>query len=340
MAVRWDTTFELSERELARLGHLAATSRSKPFADLAVLEAWLHAAESPDLLAGVALDDGDLCGFLLLARDTATPDTWRLWGETIDFGVVWADPDRASRCWGVWLEGLRGQGVSTLFLRNLRVADPAVSALLGVAEGAGVRLDLLDRRHAPYVDLTTGHDGWLAARTASQRKQYRRAHRRFRELPGFELEVAGSASGVAAAVEGFFALHAERRLALGRTSVYDSSIEERFLRSLAARWSGGELRPVTVRSDGRLVGVELVIATPRTWYSLNGGWSPEFAAHHVGTGLLIEAMAAARDAGALRYSLLEGEEPYKMRMADGAIQLASWLVHLDGGRQLSHTVSE
>jgi len=327
MEIRWRDAINLTATEAEQIRDLGAQSKSAPFADLEVLQAWsASTAHTCDVLAGFAVADERLCGLLVVSRPSNQPgDEWQLWGEQVDFGVIWTDPAQAHECWLQWFGGLQEQGVTSVLLRNLRVADPSVSAMLNAASRTNIGLDLLDRRKAPYVDLSTGHDGWLAARSASQRRQYRRAHRRFLSIPDLDLRLVESADDLGEALGDFFVLHRERRGALEKTSVYDDARTVHFLETLIHLWSpAGRVRALVARSGSRVIGVELLLVTEHTWYSFNGGWSLDFARYHVGTGLLIEAMHAARADGAYRYSLLEGEEPYKLRMADGGHQLASW----------------
>jgi CelD/BcsL family acetyltransferase involved in cellulose biosynthesis len=326
MEISWRNRIDLSALEAAQLEDLAARSKSAPFADLEVLQAWSTSMASTDeTLAGFAFTDNRLCGLLVIARQEDRTDAWRLWGDNVDFGIIWADPAHALRCWADWLIGLREHGVESVLLRNLRMADPVVSAMFQAVSQPPVDLELLDRRRAPFVDLSTGHEGWLEARSASQRRQYRRAHRRFLTIPDLDLRLSERGDDLTQTLDVFFELHRERRGELGKSTLYHDPVAVHFLQTLVKLWSPtGRVRALTACSGPRVVGVELILATERTWYSLNGGWSPEFARFHVGTGLLIEAMQAARRHGARRYSLLEGEEPYKIRMADGGHQLTSW----------------
>lgn len=336
--ISWSDDVDATSAPTDAALRLADASASTPFSDPEVLAAWLDTTPPERIVRfAEASVDGERVGLLAIAArrstDGSPPTHWHLWGEHVDFGVVWADSRHAHGCWRGWIEGLRSRGAEVVRLRNVRMVDPAISSLFELRDDLGVATGLLDRRRAPFVDLTSGFDAWLAGRTKSQRRQYRRALRTFRTVPGLTLDFLREPSDVADALQVFFDLHRSRRADLDRTSVYDDDGAAAFLRALVPRWAErGRIGALLASGIDGPIGVELVITTPTTWYSLNGGWLGDFARFHVGTGLLLEAMLLASAEGVRRYSLLEGEEPYKLRMATGGHQLASWDLHLNAAR--------
>jgi len=336
MDILWSDDPQLDAQQRGLVARLARQSSSEPFGDIEVWDAWSATLPADRRVrVGLAAVGHDAVGMLALSAQAPNagaddPTDWHLWGETVDFGVVWAQAQDAAACWDGWFEGLRERGTRRIRLRNVRMSDPAISAMVRSAERSNVRLELLDRRLAPYVDLSAGFDSWLTTRSKSQRRQYRRALRAFSSVPDRDLRLLSEPDMVEHALNTFFELHRARRATLDLSSVYDDGQAADFLRAVAKPWAEqGRLIAMLATSNSVPVGIELIIVTDSMWYSLNGGWNHDFATYHVGTGMLLEAMQAASAAGARRYSLLEGEEPYKMRMASGGHQLASWDLHIN-----------
>jgi CelD/BcsL family acetyltransferase involved in cellulose biosynthesis len=298
-----------------------------PFADPVVLEAWLAThGRVRSVLIGRAVAEAGLVGIIVLCLRPGDPHRWRLWGDGVDTGVVAIAPGHEVDCWSAWLAADR-VAERGLLLRNLANGHRVGEGLGRASRALGIPVELVDARSMPHVDLRGGIDAWLAGRTRSQRRQFRRSRVRFAELADRTLHEHDDRVGVAAATDEFFDLHGRRFRASGRSSQYDDPIERAFLAHMTTGLAdGGRLRAFVVRSAGVAVAVDLVVTGDTTWYSLNGGWDPDLAAHHLGTGLLLHEIECAAAAGMRRFSLLDGEEPYKRRYATGAARLASWSV--------------
>jgi len=306
-----------------------------PFTTATVLSAWLDTVGTDrPVCVGTVFDGGEhAVGLLVLShRPTDPPGRWRLWGDSVDIGSVFIEPGAEERCWGAWLADLP-DGVDDLVLRNLPNVHRVTAGLHRAARAAGAPTDLVDHRAMSYADLAGGFGAWEESRSRSHRRQLRRSRARFAAVPGLGIEERWDADGAVAAVDELLALHDRRFGAMRRSSIYDALGERRLLRTLTGRLAAERgVLALVATSAGRPVAVDLTLTTPTTWYSFNGGWDPELSQYHLGTGLIVEAIERAAAAGARRFDLLDGEEPYKRRYASGSRRVGSWIVTNPAGR--------
>lgn len=328
MHIDWVERFDIDQQARALIDTTGPSSAGAPFASTSLLEAWhRHQGRSRPVRIGRASVGGDLVGLLVLSRRADDPaHQWRLWGDTIDTAIVWCRPDHAIEAWTGWLSAMAACN-ECLLVRNLANADIVSAAMFAAGRAVGASMRLLDRRSAPHIDLADGYDRWLAGRTASQRRQFRRSTARFAAVPGLVVDEVCDPAVIAGAVDDGLALHLARFGAADRATMLGAEPAMRFTRAaMIALAASGSARVLRARSHGRPVAAEFLVTTDTAWFSWNGGWDPALAAHHLGTGLLLEAARRAAAAGVRRYSLLEGDEPYKARLCNGRRQLSSWLV--------------
>ena len=294
-----------------------------------MLSAWLDTvgADRP-VWVGTAFDgDEHPAGLLVLSRrPTDQRGRWRLWGDSVDTGSVFIEPGAEERCWGAWLADLPA-GVDELVLRNLPNVHRVTAGLHRATRAAGAASDLLDDRAMSYADLAGGFGAWEESRSRSHRRQLRRSRACFATVPQLVVEERWDADGVVAAVEDLLELHDRRFGAMRRTTLYDAPGERLFLQAMTRRLAAERgVLALVATSAGRPVAVDLTLTTATTWYSFNGGWDPELSRYHLGTGLIVEAIERAAAAGARRFDLLDGEEPYKRRYASGSRRVGTWVV--------------
>ncbi len=275
-----------------------AGSDCGPFAHPAVFDAWLATyGQQQPVRIGRASHDGQPVGLLVLTERPSDPGCWRLWGSSVDVGTVVIHHGAERACWSRWLDGDEASG--PLVLRNLLNAHRSTEGLLRACREHRRATRIIDRRAMPFVDLRSGFDAWLAGRSKSQRRQFRRSLRCFERMPDVTVTAVESRDGVADALHHFFELHARRFDALDRSSVYDDPTGRDFLAAMAPALAGaGRFRAHLASRGAATVGVSLVVTSGSTWFSFNGGWDPDHREHHIGTVMLLHEIEAAAGAGA------------------------------------------
>jgi CelD/BcsL family acetyltransferase involved in cellulose biosynthesis len=131
------------------------------------------------------------------------------------------------------------------------------------------------------------------------------------------LEVARRPEEVAPALERFFELHrarAERTDTVQHYDVFESSVAKEFLGDVCREFADrGSLRIFQLRIGGQIVAVRLAFVVGRTLYLYFSGYDQAWAAYHVMTRTLAEAIQHAIGEGLTAVHLSTGRDQSKMR---------------------------
>jgi len=187
---------------------------------------------------------------------------------------------------------------------------------------------------SPFVSLREGSfEAWMAARSSNFRQQMRRMRRRFEQGGGTSRVATLATLADDAAV--FVRLHASRWDGRGHSNLVD--LGERFAAMIAD--AGERLldeQRLTLRLlelDGEPICAQLFVAAGGTELFVNGGWDERHAALKPSLLCLLDAVQDAFARGRRRLDLGVGEQPYKLRFADGDAPL-EWAVLLAPGPRL------
>jgi CelD/BcsL family acetyltransferase involved in cellulose biosynthesis len=186
--------------------------------------------------------------------------------------------------------------------------------LAGVAEGSRLASWLphataSPREAAPCGDLPDHYDDYLAGRSKSFRKTWRRAHNRFDRLEA-SVRTAGP-EDVAAALAEFERLHRERG---DRTELLAEL--PRLSAAMAAGVAAGEVWVDVLAAKDQTLGVSLSFATCGRLSLYQNARVIEREADNAGTALGLAAVQRAIKDGFTEVDLLRGEETYKFEWGE------------------------
>ncbi|HST39197.1 MAG TPA: GNAT family N-acetyltransferase [Conexibacter sp.] len=308
--------------------------------------AWWHHVPSPETVPRtIAVRDGDeLIGLAPLA---VTPGSGRIDYRVpgIEIAGRLAPLARAGREWEV----------AEAIGETLAAADPRPDAL--ILEGTplaahwptalrdgwpGALRPPLRRWHvdsAPFVALREpSFDAWLAARSSNFRQQMRRLRRGFAAAGGSS-RVSTHAT-LAADAAAFVRLHTSRWDGRGASNL--AALGDRFAALLVEAGepllADGRLSVRVLELDGEPVCIQVFLAAGGHVLFVNGGWDERHAKLKPSLVCLLEAVEEAFARGAEKLDLGVGEQPYKLRFADGGDPLG-WMMLLPPGPRLPLTAA-
>jgi CelD/BcsL family acetyltransferase involved in cellulose biosynthesis len=164
----------------------------------------------------------------------------------------------------------------------------------------------------PTPLLRLCREGGRRAASESLRRNMQRYSKRLR-ADGVEFEWRAPGTLDAPLIDALFALHAERRAALGAESSLTEGHRE-LLRRLAANQDGESgVAALLAHVNNSVVAVCLGFQWEGTFAAYQIGWSPKFAHHSLGSVVLHEAIRAAAENGLHTFDFLRGAEEYKYR---------------------------
>jgi len=202
----------------------------------------------------------------------------------------WSAADGADENAVAWLRATR----RTVVLRNL---DPRLASQLG-EEGV-----IMQRERCPRLDLAGD------ARPASLRKRVA-YYRRRAEREGCTLVVTPAGEVTEQQLVTLGHLHDQRFSGASVLSDQGIAIQEALRRRQRT-----DLGPVAVTAsvNGRPVGMLWGLWFAGVFAYYQSGWLPEYRSLNLGTVLVDEAIAIARELGAVTFDFLRGAEDYKYR---------------------------
>jgi CelD/BcsL family acetyltransferase involved in cellulose biosynthesis len=169
---------------------------------------------------------------------------------------------------------------------------------------------------APTVSLPEGPPGqWLAQRSSNFRGQMNRMRRRL-ERQGGTVRRLTDADERREAVGTLLELHAARWEGREQTHLTEPGVEE-MLRGAVDSLEADRLRLWVAEIDGKPISVQLFVAAGVELKYWNGGWSEEHADVKPAMLTILAALEDAIARGQRRLDLGAGNQPYKLRFADG-----------------------
>lgn len=237
----------------------------------------------------------------------------------IQYGDAVAAPDASmAHLEAAWKAAADPAAASFMFLRKVR-ADARIAPL--VARHAVT----VGRHEAPYIDTFQPQ-----AANGRDMRELRRFRRRlqergevvFRVLQGREAQAA--AREAVAIKRAWLAAHG-----LG-SSVIDAADWREAIADLAGA-AGSPLRAALLTVGGATAAVEIGFVHDGRWCAFLGAMAPDFAKAGPGQVQMAETVAYCREQGIATYDLLAPADPYKSRIAHGAVPLCDFAVALSAG---------
>lgn len=189
---------------------------------------------------------------------------------------------------------------------------------------------------APTISLQAGsYEAWLATKSSNFRNQMRRMQRKFVQMGG--VARLAEAATFKQDIASFMSLHSSRWEHRGHSAV--TALGGRLPAMLADAANGQDsarLRLWVLEVDGEPVSAQLFFAADGEVAYINGGWDERFAQLKPAMLGILYAIEDAFARGERRIDLGGGEQPYKLRFADGNDPVA-WSILMPFGRRLPLT---
>jgi len=187
----------------------------------------------------------------------------------------------------------------------------------------------------PTVSLCEGSfEAWLQAKSSNFRREMRRLRRQFLAAQGTSR--ASTAATLRADVEVFVRLHAARWEGRGSSSFVGlggrlAGVLEDIGRALLEH--DGRFRLRVLELDGEPISAQLFLAAGGRVLYVNGGWDERFAKLKPSMLGILDVIEEGFARGESTVDLGLGEQPYKLRFADGSDPVA-WTVLIPSGARL------
>jgi CelD/BcsL family acetyltransferase involved in cellulose biosynthesis len=223
----------------------------------------------------------------------------------------------------------------------LEGAPAASSWLTAMREQWPTRVPPFSRTYhvhgSPTVSLSDGtFESWLAARSSSFRKSYRRRGRMLVAENGTMR--LGTTATLRADIEILMRLHTERWSERGASSMVARADRLPAMLEQAGRalTDSGRFRIWIMEVDGRAIWANLFLAAGGEVLAVNSGWDERWARMSPPLLGMLHAIADAFQRGERRLDLGVGDDPFKLQFADGNDPVA-WGVLLPPNRRLAAT---
>jgi CelD/BcsL family acetyltransferase involved in cellulose biosynthesis len=302
-----------------------AVAADRPFCAPAWMLAWLDHAAGDVAPRVVLVRDGSVpvaLAPLVLCSSALGVRRLRLMAGGVSAGVdVLARPERAHEVAGVLRRAIGELGADVLQLDGV----PGESAWPGMLGDSPPFRDVTVR--APLIDLTGGHDAWLAGRSGSFRRRMRQLRRRL-DARGARWRRTASAAELPRDLEAFARLHHARWDFRGGSAVLTGGVEAMLAEAGRGLLPSGRFRLWSLEVDGAIVCSQLFLAAGRRCGWWLGGFDPAWARESPTLALLdrIVVDAFERDEDVL--DLGAGDQEYKHRFATGESRVDWSLVAL------------
>jgi CelD/BcsL family acetyltransferase involved in cellulose biosynthesis len=185
----------------------------------------------------------------------------------------------------------------------------------------------------PTVSLAAGSfDAWLGAKSSNFRGQMRSMRRKFAKAGGSSR--ATTPATLEADVAAFLRLHLGRWEGKGESSLSDVGRQQALLTQAGRELlPSGRFRLRMLELDGEPISAQLFGEAGGEVIYCNGGWDERHAKLRPAMLGILDALEEAFERGDERLNLGPGEQPYKLRFADGNDPVA-WTLLLMPGRRL------
>ncbi|HST39198.1 MAG TPA: GNAT family N-acetyltransferase [Conexibacter sp.] len=192
---------------------------------------------------------------------------------------------------------------------------------------------------SPVVSLgDASFDAWLARRSSNFRGQMRRARRQFEAAGG--VSRASTQASLHDDLATFMRLHADRWEGRGDSPIV--ALGERLAAAFEAvgrlLLDSGRFRLRLLELEGEAISAQLFGEAGGEVLYYNGGWDERFARFKPAQLSIFDAIEECFERGDARMDLGPGQQPYKLRFADGDDPVA-WNVLAVPGRRLPLTLA-
>jgi CelD/BcsL family acetyltransferase involved in cellulose biosynthesis len=179
-------------------------------------------------------------------------------------------------------------------------------------------LTILRRVEAPVLRMPDGWETAYASRIGPKKRSlHRRRMRQLAQLGTVSWTTARTAEEVVRDLDHVFEIHARRWQGRPDGSTFGMRGGHEFHREAARALAvKGMIRILMLRIDGRPVAFHYWFLLGATMYVHRLAFDPEFARFSPGQVTLLQAIADASSEGARRVEFLEGDERYKVELAD------------------------
>jgi len=173
-------------------------------------------------------------------------------------------------------------------------------------------------------------EAWLGAKSSNFRREMRRLRRQFAAAEGSTRWSAPDT--LAADIDTFVRLHHSRWQGRGSSFVRLGSRLGAVLDDLGGELitREGRFRMCMLEVAGQPISAQLFLASPSRVLYVNGGWDESYAKLKPSMLGILEVIEQAFQRGERRVDLGPGEQPYKLRFADGDDPLA-WTILVPPG---------
>jgi CelD/BcsL family acetyltransferase involved in cellulose biosynthesis len=233
-------------------------------------------------------------------------------------------PDAALQLEGAWRSLLAQTRPDLVLLPHVR-ADAAIAPIMNALGGL-----VAQRQWAPYVDLGSEADDAAVSRLQSSRlrKKQRAAARRLAKLGAISFsEHSDSAQSSALAADAVDM----KRHQLAERGLLSPTFSDRRLRAFFADAALGHghdagARMLALDCNGERAAIDILVACKDRIATHIVAYDPRFSKENVGWQLLNHAIATAHADGYRTFDLLAPADPYKLRWADGSVEVIDWVL--------------
>jgi CelD/BcsL family acetyltransferase involved in cellulose biosynthesis len=211
-----------------------------------------------------------------------------------------------------------------------RSAGDWAAAIGGTWDGRGAWQRSEAEHVVPYVDLGSGFEDWMAAKSSSFRREARRKQKKLDEA-GAVFRYSDAAS-LEPDVTEFMRLHRQRLAGQGGTGLTDSGVERMLVAVGEELLASGRFRLLCLEAEGKFIAGQLLLGAGPELSAWNSGFDEDYAGLSPSMQCLLRALEDASARGERTMSLGPGGQDYKSRLADGEDVLESHLLVPRGAR--------
>jgi CelD/BcsL family acetyltransferase involved in cellulose biosynthesis len=233
-------------------------------------------------------------------------------------------PHAALQLEGAWQSLLAETRPDLVWIPHVR-ADADIAPIMNALGGLAAQ-----RQWAPCVDLGSDADGAAVSRLQSSRlrKKQRAAARRLAKLGAVSFsqhaDAAQSSALAAAAVD-------MKRGQLAERGLLSPTFADRRLRNFFADAALGHghdagARMIALDCNGERAAIDILVGCKDRIATHIVAYDPRFTKENVGWQLLNHAIATAHAEGYRTFDLLAPADPYKLRWADGSVEVIDWVL--------------